>query len=184
MRINLIFFRHHSMFLSGYNKVQWNFSTIIKSYDLIYQVLCPINNFESFLKLFYLINSNNLKLENFYPKHYKLNCKFYKFKSFVYQYKSFNGIWFYSFESKVSWIPWEGCCTVSFFDPFSIHLTYVFFHFKTVAPNITSDLKLIEVVEGTSRQIDCLVESFPSPMSYWVKEADRSGFNQRVLEQR
>lgn len=58
-------------------------------------------------------------------------------------------------------------------------------HF-TVAPNITFDSLFIDAVEGTSRQIDCLVESFPSPMSYWVKETDshRGGINQKVLEQR
>lgn len=56
----------------------------------------------------------------------------------------------------------------------------------TVAPNITSDSLLVDALEGTSRQIDCLVESFPSPMSYWVKETEshRGGINQRVLEQR
>lgn len=56
-----------------------------------------------------------------------------------------------------------------------------------VAPNITADVRSIEAVEGTSRQIDCLVEAFPSPNpSYWVKEADssREGMNQKVLEQR
>lgn len=56
----------------------------------------------------------------------------------------------------------------------------------SVAPNITTDVQFIEAVEGTTRQIDCLVESFPSPMSYWVKESDssRDGINQKVLEQR
>lgn len=53
------------------------------------------------------------------------------------------------------------------------------------SPNITSDSLFVDALEGTSRQIDCLVESFPSPMSYWVKETDsyRGIINQKVLEQ-
>lgn len=58
----------------------------------------------------------------------------------------------------------------------------------TVAPNISTDVQFIDALEGTSRQIDCLVESFPSSNpSYWVKETDshRGGIiNQRVLEPR
>lgn len=63
---------------------------------------------------------------------------------------------------------------------FSIFISF------TVAPNISVDAQFIDALEGTSRQIDCLVESFPSPMSYWVKETDsyRGGINQKVLEQR
>lgn len=41
--------------------------------------------------------------------------------------------------------------------------------------------------EGESQRIDCLVESFPAPMSYWVKESHlqyRNDVIQRVLEQR
>jgi hypothetical protein len=41
--------------------------------------------------------------------------------------------------------------------------------------------------EGESLQIDCLVESYPAPMSYWVKEShlqQRNDVIQRVLEQR
>jgi hypothetical protein len=78
------------------------------------------------------------------------------------------------------------------FSEFNVSFSQFFFrsvcnknHFS-VPPNITTELQFIDALEGTSRQIDCLVESFPTPMSYWVKEKEshRGTISQGVLEQR
>lgn len=73
---------------------------------------------------------------------------------------------------------------------FSLLHRKFFTFFISVAPTITSDtLSNHDVLnEGESLQINCLVESFPAPMSYWVKESPlqnrRNEVIQRVLEQR
>lgn len=62
-------------------------------------------------------------------------------------------------------------------------------HTHTVAPNITIRSNYVDALEeGNAVQIECLVESYPAPMSYWVKEtllySHSNDVVQRVLEQR
>lgn len=52
-----------------------------------------------------------------------------------------------------------------FFDlPFNSHFT--------VPPNVTTGTPILGAVQESDRQIDCVVESYPASINYWIKESN------------
>ena len=46
----------------------------------------------------------------------------------------------------------------------------------TVPPNATVQKNLMGAYEGQDAKIECLVESFPRPVSYWMKETTSKNY--------
>lgn len=41
-----------------------------------------------------------------------------------------------------------------------------------VPPNVTTETPILGAVQESDRQIDCIVESFPVSINYWIKESN------------